>query len=330
MMSAARSAFPRFRSYLKAKATLLGLPVLAWYDITAPVGDMTRDWSFDDASAFIVRHFGTFSSRLAALAQRAFDEHWIDAEPRDAKRGGGFCMSLIGDQSRILVNYVPSFDGVSTLAHELGHAYHNAVIADRPPLLRVRGTPSTLTETASTFCETIIRRAGMGEIGTEALPGFLDASLSGMCQVVVDITSRFLFESRVFDVRKRRELSVKELNELMVQAQKEVYGDAVDERQLHPYMWAAKPHYYYSWASFYNFPYMFGQLLGLGLYAAYSSDRDGFLAAYDDFLASTSMADAAELAARFGADIHSTGFWDSCLNVIGEDIDRFVQIVGQR
>ncbi len=330
MMSAARASFPRFHSYLKAKAGLLGLPVLAWYDVTAPLDRTEREWSFEDAERFIVRHFTAFSPRLAALAERAFAERWIDAEPREGKRGGGFCMSLVGEESRILVNYVPSFDGVSTLAHELGHAYHNSVLASRPPLLRVRGTPSTLAETASIFCETIIRRAGLLEVAPGSLVSFLDSSLSGMCQVVVDITSRFLFESRVFEVRGRRELNVDELNELMLRSQKEVFGNAVDEKQLHPYMWAAKPHYYTSWASFYNFPYMFGQLFGLGLFAAYSADPERFVAAYDDFLAATSMADAAELAARFGVDVRSPRFWETSLDVIGEDIDRFVQLAAQR
>ena len=326
MLAAARASFPRFRAFLKAKAAALGLPVLAWYDIAAPVGEMEGAWSFDESRQFILRHFSTFSPRLAALAQRAFAERWIDAEPREGKRGGGFCMSLVGDQSRILVNYVPSFDGAGTLAHELGHAYHNAVLAARPPLLRVRGTPSTLAETASTFCETVVRRAAIREVEPDSLPAFLDASLSGTCQVVVDITSRFLFESRVFEMRKRRELSVGQLNEIMIQTQRETYGDAVDERQLHPYMWAVKPHYYNSWASFYNFPYMFGQLFGLGLYATYASDPEHFLAAYDDFLSSTSMADAAELAARFGVDIRSPQFWESSLEIVGEEIDRFVEL----
>jgi oligoendopeptidase F len=163
----------------------------------------------------------------------------------------------------------------------------------------------------------------------DALPALLDASLSGLCQVVVDIASRFLFESRVFEMRKKRELSVAELNELMVQTQKETYGEAVDERQLHPYMWAVKPHYYTSWASFYNFPYMFGQLFGLGLYAAYSADPEHFVAAYDAFLASTSEADAASLAAGFGVDVRSPRFWESSLDVVGKDIDRFVQLAGK-
>jgi oligoendopeptidase F len=330
MLSAARASFPQFRRYLKAKAKLLNLPILAWYDIEAPVGSVNREWPYDEAKSFIVEQFGSFSPQLRALAERAFRENWIDVEPREGKRGGGFCMSLIGDQSRILVNYVPSFDGLSTVAHELGHAYHNVQLAKRPPLLRVRTTPSTLAETASTFCESIVRRASMRRAGDGDLLALLDASLSGTCQIIVDITSRFLFESRLFETRRQRELSVDELNECMLQAQRETYGDAVDAEQLHPYMWAVKQHYYSSWQSFYNFPYMFGQLFGLGLFAAYSVDPERFLSSYDDFLASTSMADAAELTARFGVDVRSTQFWESSLAIVGEDIDRFVQIVEQR
>ena len=330
MMSAARASFPRFREYMKAKCVALNVPALAWYDIEAPVGTVSRAWTYEDARVFIAEQFGTFSRRLQTFAERVFSERWIDAEPRDGKRGGGFCMPMVGDQSRILVNYDPSFDGVSTLAHEIGHAYHNLQLSKRPPLLRGRATPSTLAETASTFCETVVRRAGLRRLEGDELLALLDASLAGTCQVIVDITSRFLFESRVVELRKQRELSVAELNEIMVQTQKDTYGDAVDDQQLHPYMWAVKSHYYTSWGSFYNFPYMFGQLFGLGLFAVYSSDPERFVVSYDDFLSSTSMADAADLAARFGADVRSPHFWESSLNVIGEDIDRFVRLVGRR
>ena len=288
MMSAAQDSLPRFHTYLRAKAAALGLPRLAWYDLAAPVGNVNRESTFEEAQDFILTHFGAFSARLAVLARRAFDEHWIDAEPREGKHGGGFCMSLVAGQSRILVNFVPSFDGVSTLAHELGHAYHNAVLADRPPLLRVGATPSTLAETASTFCETIIRRAALAEAAPDARLGILSASLAGTCEIVVDITSRFLFESRAFEARRAgATIEVGELNELMLESQKVAYGQAVDERGAAPYMWAAKPHYYRGWASFYNFPYMFGQLLGLGLFATYASDPERFLTSYDDFLDST-------------------------------------------
>lgn len=325
MLSAAREAFPDFRRYLRAKARALDLPILAWYDIFAPVGGVSRAWSWDEARDFIVRQFATYSERLSRFAARAFDERWIDAEPRPGKRDGAFCMWLRGDESRILANFKPAFGGVSTLAHELGHAYHNLNLAQRSMLQRA--TPMTLAETASIFCETIVRRAALHEAEQQEQIAILEASLQGACQIVVDIFSRFLFESAVFERRRERELSVEEFNQLMLDAQRETYGDGLDQSALHPYMWAVKNHYYSTGRSFYNYPYMFGHLFGLGLYARYQADPEAFKAAYDDLLSATGLADAATLAARFGIDIRTPEFWRASLDVIRADIARFEALV---
>ncbi|MGZ3638898.1 MAG: M3 family oligoendopeptidase, partial [Ktedonobacterales bacterium] len=327
MMEAARASFPDFRRYLRAKAHALGVPALAWYDLFAPIGNSSRAWAFDDAAAFIVEQFGTYSPRLSDYATRAFRERWIDAEPRLGKRDGAFCMWLRRDESRVFANYKPSFDGMSTLAHELGHGYHNLNLASRTVLQR--STPMTLAETASIFCETIVRNAALKRADEQEQLVILEASLQGNCQIVVDITSRFLFEQHVFDQRRRRELSVDELNEQMLQAQRETYGDGLDQSLLHPYMWAMKPHYYSTGQSFYNFPYMFGLLFGLGLYARYQQDPDRFKAGYDDLLSSTGLADAATLAARFGIDTRTTDFWRGSLDIIREDVARFESLTAR-
>ena len=327
MMEAAQDAFPHFRRYLKAKAKALGLPALAWYDLFAPVGK-SRPWSFEEARAFIVEHFGRFSDRLQKFADRAFQERWIDAEPRPGKRDGGFCMWVGGDASRILVNYRPSFNSVRTLAHELGHAYHNLNLAGRTVIQRE--TPMTLAETASIFCETIIKEAALKDADPEERLMILEGSLQQATQVVVDITSRFLFESWTFERRAKRELSIEELKTLMLQAQRQTYGDGLDPERLHPYMWAAKPHYYSPGFAFYNFPYMFGLLFGLGLYARYQEDPEGFKKRYDELLSLTGMADAADLARQFGLNIRDRSFWEESLRVIRQDIDAFVSLVEQR
>lgn len=322
MFTAAYEAFPDFRRYLHAKAQLLGIERCAWYDIFAPVGKEPRQWDYTEATQFIIEQFATYSDKLRAFAERAFRENWIDAEPRPGKRDGGFCMRLRRDESRILVNYKPAFGAVSTLAHELGHAYHNLCLAPRSYLQRQ--TPMTLAETASIFCETIIRQAALQQADHEERLAILEAALQGMCQVVVDITSRYLFEQRVFERRQERELSARELCEIMLEAQKETYGDGLDANALHPYMWAAKPHYYNS--AFYNYPYMFGLLFGLGLYALYRNDPQGFRARYDDLLSQTGMADAADLAHEFGFDIRTPAFWRGSFDVIRADIEQFVQL----
>jgi pepF/M3 family oligoendopeptidase len=326
MMEAARESFPDFRRYMHIKALMMGLDRLAWYDIFAPVGGTTHTWDFSDAQRFIVEQFSSYSNKMGDFAGRAFEEEWIDAEPRNGKRDGAYCMPIRRDESRVFTNYMPSYGGVSTLAHELGHAYHNMVKAGRTTLQKT--TPMTLAETASIFCETIIRHAAMKDANHEEQIAILSESIQDSCQVVVDITSRFLFESRVFDKRRERELTVDELCIIMLDAQKETYGDGVNESTLHPYMWAVKPHYYRVDRSFYNFPYMFGLLFGLGLYARYRQDPEAFQRNYDDLLSSTGMDDAATLAARFGIDIRTPAFWRSSLDIIRADIAEFERLVG--
>jgi pepF/M3 family oligoendopeptidase len=326
MLGTARAAFPDFRRYLRAKARALGIPALTWYDLFAPVDARSGVWTYEQAEQFIAEQFGTFSSKLRDLAERSSRERWVDAEPRPGKRDGAFCMSVRPGESRVLMNYKPAFNAVSTLAHELGHAYHNLSLAKRTPLQR--STPMTLAETASIFCETIVVQAALQQSSPQEQFSILEASLQSNCQVVVDITSRFVFEQQVFENRQQRDLSINEFCELMLDAQRQTYGDGLDPDVLHPYMWAVKPHYYGS--SFYNYPYMFGLLFGLGLYARYRQDPTGFKTGYDELLSSTGMYDAAELAAQFGIDIRSQDFWASSLDVIRADIDRFEALVDQR
>jgi oligoendopeptidase F len=328
MMEAAKESFPDFRKYLKAKAKALGLSSLTWYDLFAPVSGNGRKWVFKDAETFIIKHFDSYSSKLSGLAKRAFEEYWIDAEPRSGKLDGAFCMSLKNGESRILTNFQTSFDGVGTLAHELGHAYHNLNLADRTMLQRY--TPMTLAETASIFCQTIILDAALKESDEEDQFVILEGSLQDSCQVVVDISSRFIFEQAVFDKRKERELSVYEFNELMLDSQRQTYGDGLDSKVLHPYMWAVKSHYYSPGLSYYNFPYMFGLLFGLGLYARYLDDPQRFKVDYDDLLSSTGLGAAAELAGRFGIELRQLDFWRGSLDVIRRDIERFESLVEER
>jgi pepF/M3 family oligoendopeptidase len=325
MLTAAQEAFPDFRRYLHAKARALSLPRLAWYDLFAPVGGSTKAWSYSEARQFIVEQFGAFSSRLADFAARAFRENWIDAEPRVGKIDGAYCTPLRKDESRVFANFKPSYGGVSTLAHELGHGYHNLNLAERTKLQQE--TPMTLAETASIFCETIIQHAAMRNANTQEQIAILEASLQSSCQVVVDITSRFLFEQRVFERRKQRELSIDEFNTLMIEAQRETYGDGLDENLLHPYMWAMKPHYYSTGFSYYNYPYMFGLLFGLGLYARYQQNPEDFKKGYDDLLSQTGLADAATLAAQFGIDTRSVNFWRASLDIVRSDINQFEQLI---
>jgi len=326
MMATMQESFPIFRRYLLAKAKLLGGEKLPWWDLFAPVGKSERRYTWAETEKFLVTQFRSFSDRLAVLVQRAFDNHWIDAEPRNGKRGGAFCMDVPGvEESRILCNFDGSLEQVSTVAHELGHAFHNECHAGKTILQRI--TPMTLAETASIMNETIISNAVLSQAANrEEELAILETSLTGATQVVVDITSRFLFEKEVFERRVNSELSADDFCEIMLRCQKATYGEALDERFLHKYMWAWKVHYYIPSFSFYNYPYAFGLLFGTGLYSIYKERGRPFVKNYEDLLASTGEATPAELARRFEIDLQKPDFWRSSLKVIEENVQRYVRL----
>lgn len=327
LMGAIREAFPVFRRYLKSKAAKLGHgeQPLPWWDLFAPLGAADRRFSWSDARDFIAEKFGQFTPELGQFAATAFDQRWIDGEPRDGKRGGAYCMEVLGtEESRILANFDGSFDQVSTLAHELGHAYHNHCQRGLEPLRR--GAPSTLAETASIFCETLVAEAALQDASPGEQLMILEAQLSGATQVCLDISSRFLFESRFIERRKSSELAPDEICELMLAAQAETYGDGVAADTYHPYMWLWKPHYYSHDHNFYNFPYAFGHLFGLGLYAIYQQEGDSFIERYRSLLRDTANDYARPLAQRFGIDIAQPDFWRSSLAVVAQQVERFAAL----
>jgi pepF/M3 family oligoendopeptidase len=311
-----------FRRYLRAKAAHHGHQGgLPWWDLFAPITAGPRHGpavTWDQALTKVTDAFSTYSPVLADLVRRAVDERWLDAEPRDGKVGGAYCLPIGGGVSRVLLNFDGSFDGVQTLAHELGHAYHNTNLGQATALQRQ--TPMALAETASIFCETIMVDAGLAAAGPAERLALLDTDLQGATQVVVDIRSRFLFESELCRRRATRTLSVGELSDLMLDSQEQAYGDGLHPDHRHPFMWAVKGHYY---TPFYNWPYTFGLLFGIGLHRRFEEDPERFRAGYDELLASTGLAPAGDLAARFGIDIRSADFWASSLDVLRGRIADF-------
>jgi pepF/M3 family oligoendopeptidase len=322
LLGSIREAFPMFRRYLRSKARKLGLEQLAWWDLFAPLGHANRRFGWEEARDFIVAKFNGFTPKLGSMASRAFTQRWIDGLPRDGKRGGAFCMGVMAiEQSRVLANFDGSYEQVSTLAHELGHAFHNDCQRGLEPLQR--GAPMTLAETASIFCETLIAEAALEGASHDERLMILEAQLSGATQVCLDISSRFLFESAVFDERHTGELSADELCKQMTKAQGETYGDAVEPATYHPYMWLWKPHYYSYDLNYYNFPYAFGHLFALGLMAEYRRQGPKFVERYENLLRSTGQDYAAPLVARFGIDITKPEFWRGSLGIIDEQVKRY-------
>lgn len=326
MFTAIEESLPVFHKYFRKKAELLdhknGLP---FYDLFAPVGKINRTFTYEEAREYIVNNFRTFSDKLADFADHAFENQWIDAEPREGKSGGAFCSNLHPiKESRIMANFDGSFSNVITLAHELGHGYHGSCLTEESILNT--SYPMPLAETASTFCETIVVNAALEEVGEEEKLSILESSLQDAGQVIVDIYSRFLFEDAVFERRKDHFLSVKELKDLMIEAQKKAYGNGLDHEYLHPYMWVNKSHYYSAERNYYNFPYAFGLLLSKGLYAKYLEDRKSFVKKYDEFLRETGKNNIADVVKIMDIDVYSVDFYRNSFKLIEEDIEKFIEL----
>lgn len=324
MISVIEKNLPKFREYFKKKAELLGHKgSLPFYDMFAPLGKTDKTFTFDEARQFVVDNFRTFSDKLADFADNAFEKNWIDAEPRKGKRGGAFCSTCQTiKQSRVLANFTGSLGDVTTLAHELGHAYHGHCLKDE--LMQNSGYSMPVAETASTFAETIVKNAIFKTVNGEEKLAILETILMESSQIIVDIYSRFLFESRFVEARKKGDVSLDKTKELMLQAQKDAYGDGLDHQYLHPYMWLCKPHYYYAGSNFYNFPYSFGLLFALGLYAQYQKDPESFIQKYDDVLRETGRNDITGVAAFAGIDINKEEFWQDSLDLIIAQIEEYL------
>ena len=326
MFAAIDQKLPMFRRYLKAKAHALGYENgLPWYDLFAPMGKSSTRFTTQDARDYLVELFSHFDDELSGMVARAFDEEWIDFYPRSGKAGGAFCsgVSCIG-QSRILTNFDGTLGDVVTLAHELGHAFHNQCIADHRPLNHDYSMP--VAETASTFNECVVMNHAIAQAAdnTEKL-NLIESQLQDVTQIIVDIYSRYRFEDAVLRRRKEEFMGAAELCRIMLQAQADSYGDGLDSALRHPYMWLCKSHYYGS--TFYNFPYAFGGLFARGLYAKYAQEGASFVPIYKKLLHTTTVATAEDAAKVAGIDLTDKEFWLSALAEVEEKIDMFCALV---
>lgn len=320
MLGAMEEYMPKFRQYLRAKGKALGHENgLPWYDLFAPMGKSAAQYTTEDAKRILVELFSTFDQELADMVARAFDESWIDFYPRDGKTGGAFCAGVecIG-QSRILTNFDGTFGSIVTLAHELGHAFHNQCIRAHRPLNRDYSMP--VAETASTFNECVVMAAAIRQAKShdEEL-ALIESQLQDVTQIICDIYSRYLFESMVLENREQQFMDADTLCGMMLKAQEQSYGDGLDPGFRHPYMWICKSHYY--GATFYNFPYAFGGLFARGLYAQYQREGAAFVPKYKKLLRTTTVATAEDVAQVAGIDLTDKEFWRSALQTVAQQID---------
>ena len=326
MLGAMDEYLPKFWQYLKAKGKALGHENgLPWYDLFAPMGNSSTKFTVQQARDYLVGLFADFDKELSDMVATAFDENWIDFYPRDGKQGGAFCAGVesIG-QSRILTNFDGMFTDVVTLAHELGHAFHNQCIKDQRPLNRDYSMP--VAETASTFNECVVMASAIAKAAdkNEQL-ALIESQLQDATQIICDIYSRYRFEAMVFENRENRFMHADTLCEFMKEAQRQSYGDGLDPACQHPYMWVCKSHYYGS--TFYNYPYAFGGLFARGLYAQYEQEGAAFVPKYKKLLYTTTVASAEDTAKVAGIDLTDKQFWRNALQTIADQIDLFCRLV---
>jgi len=326
MLAAMDEYLPHFWRYLKAKAKVLGHENgLPWYDLAAPMGKSSTRFTVKDTRDYLVEHFAGFDQELSDLVARAFDEAWIDFYPRDGKSGGAFCEAVqCMEESRILTNFDYTFSDVITLAHELGHAFHNHCVFPHRPLNRDYSMP--VAETASIFNECIINSCALAAAADrEEKLAILESTLHDTTQIICDIYSRYRFETMVFDHREEQFMNADTLCSFMTEAQRQSYGDGLDHGCLHPYMWINKSHYY--GPTFYNFPYAFGGLFARGLYAQYLQEGASFFPKYKKLLYTTPVATAEDTAKVAGIDLTDINFWRDALQTVVSQIDQFCALV---
>ena len=330
MWTAIREALPEVREYFKAKGRLLGHENgLPFYDLFAPVGQSTRTYTVEEARALLLDLFGKFCPEMGEMMRTAFDEGWIDMFPREGKSGGAFCSGYYAKNiSRVMTNFAGSASDVSTLAHELGHAFNNRMLHHKP--IMMTETPMPLAETASTFNETLLISQLLKTATPEEELTLLDSCLTEQTQTMVDIYSRFLFEQKVVAAQADHALDVDELKETMLWAQEQSYGDGLDPEYRHPYMWACKSHYYSTGVHFYNFPYAFGGLFARGLYARYEKEGKAFVPIYCDLLSRFGSDTIANVTASVGIDVTTPDFWREAVESVLVQVRRFVELADKR
>jgi oligoendopeptidase F len=317
-----------FVDYLDQKAQLLGKEKLSYKDMLAPISKSTQKISFQESAEFILKHFGQFGTELESFSRQAFENGWIEAEDRPNKRVGGFCTGLpMSEQSRIFMTYSGTIGNMATLAHELGHAFHSYAMRSVHGLNRQYAM--NVAETASTFAEMIVFDAAVKEVKSDEEKIYLlEEKIKRSITFFMGIHFRFLFETRFYEERKKGMVSAARLNELMVQAQEEAYTGALESYD--PRSWASTLHFYITYVPFYNFPYTFGYLFSLSIYAKAIEEGEGFEEKYMALLRDTASMTAEDLAMKhLGEDITKESFWEKGIALSVKDVEEFIRLTSK-
>lgn len=331
LLGAVREYLPMFHEYLAAKGRALGYENgLPWWEMFAPMGKEGKRYTAEEARALLVDILGRFDPEMGKTIDRAFEEKWIDLYPHAGKVGGAYCEAVQANgEFRVMTNFGGLLGDVSTIAHELGHGYHEMQVNGNPPLNRLYSMP--VAETASTFNENLLMNYAVENAADdEELLALVEGRLSDTTQIICDIYSRFLFEKAVCDRRSESFMFADELCALMKDAQKQAYGKGLDEDTLNQYMWVCKPHYYSADLSFYNYPYSFGGLFARGLYEMYLEQGEAFLPKYKEMLKNTPMTTVEEAARICGADVEDINFWKRSLEAYRSDVELFKKLTDRR
>jgi oligoendopeptidase F len=255
-------------------------------------------------------------------------DRWIEAQPRAGKRPGAFCTgSRLMLEERVYMTFHNTVIDMVTLAHEVGHAWHSRVL--RPSRSLAARYPMTLAETASNFGEMILLDGLMSdpEISSATIAHLLDQEMLRAHSYLVNIPMRYEFENSFYSERAKGELSVSELQELMIAAQRKLYGDTLLPDGTDPMFWAYKMHFFITGVSFYNFPYVFGYLLSQALFARFKEEGPNFLTDYERFLQLTGSASCEEVVKQsLGADLTDPDFWGRAIRAIEPKLEAYERL----
>jgi len=326
MMGAIAQRYELPRSYLRLKAKILGVAKLGFQDLSAPLPELDHTQiAWAQAGKMLVEETRAAYPAFSQFCQESLAKNWVDWSPREGKRPGGYCTgSTRLRESRIFMTYQGAFGDLMTLTHEFGHAWHTHVMNQERPLNTLY--PMTLAETASTFAENLLIDALLRSPATtrEQRLKLLDTRMERASAFLLNIPSRFLFEKRFYEERAQGEVSLDRLKELMREAQIEAYGDSLDPQQLDSYFWASKLHFYITEVSFYNFPYSFGYLFSLGVYAQAQKRGEAFLPTYEKLLQATGRRTAEQVAREnLQVELNQPQFWLDSLALVEKDMQQF-------